>query len=582
MAQQVLADLPVHCTGDEIFGDWTFHLGPAFPSPHLCGHHRPGTAQDVLATASGASWPSFKTDLSATRVHLRLDGPDLASETVAGESTDVGWWTMIYNQGFEVRINGRAFFAFSSFVTAPNASGFISQCSRTAVGWFHDLRNESQPAWGCYQGVQTRRGNATARPHLPPPLAPDRTRPDATRPHPKVPTQSSIGTSPPAVRAAADERPDGLKYAGLPAAWDWRDVQGINYVPPGRSQGDCGACYVIATVAMLESRLAIASGAREAPTLSVQEILSCSPYSQGCEGGFPYLVGKYLTDVGAVAEACFPTQVEDGQRAPTCSALCEPSPRRWQASDYRYVGGRYGACSETEMMQEIYKNGPIVVGFQASTSLYAYIDGIYTSPPAGKGEASLVEQGANRDSNGGGVDGGSTGGGGGEGRSGPISFFERTNHAVLVVGWGEDEAGRRFWWAQNTWGVEWGLGGYFKMARGHDDSAFESMAVAVDVDGALPLPMLQASGDIEDNSGEARRIFALQRRAALRRAAQPAAALVFESEPPPSPSPHYARLEEPRESIGAWASSTGPGAVGTTAHHSWLLDALVHWRYGGG
>ena len=62
---------------------------------------------------------------------------------------------------------------------------------------------------------------------------------------------------------------------------------------------------------MLESRLAISSGGRERPTLSVQEMLSCSPYSQGCLGGFPYLVGKYLTDIGVASEACFPTDTEE-------------------------------------------------------------------------------------------------------------------------------------------------------------------------------------------------------------------------------------------------------------------------------
>ena len=49
------------------------------------------------------------------------------------------------------------------------------------------------------------------------------------------------------------------RYAGLPSAWDWRDVDGVDYVPRVRSQGQCGACYASATLGMLESRLAIAS-----------------------------------------------------------------------------------------------------------------------------------------------------------------------------------------------------------------------------------------------------------------------------------------------------------------------------------
>ena len=61
-------------------------------------------------------------------------------------------------------------------------------------------------------------------------------------------------------------------------------------------------------------------------------------------------------------------------------------------------------------------------------------------------------------------------------------WWERTNHAVLVVGWGvEQPSGRKYWTAMNTWGSEWGEHGYFRIARGEDDSAFESMAVATDV-----------------------------------------------------------------------------------------------------
>ena len=170
------------------------------------------------------------------------------------------------------------------------------------------------------------------------------------------------------------------------------------------------------------------------------------------------------------------------------------------------------------------------------------------------------------------------------------SFFERTNHAVLVVGWGvEASTGKKYWWAQNTWGDGWGESGYFRMARGNDDSAFESMAVAVDVDGALPLPIskrlsaaeaLEADGD-ERGSHEAVKA-EMRRSAALRRRANRspfsgsssgANTLTPEDHPPPSPSPRYATVEEPREhgmATSLWGS------------HDTFLDAIAHWGYGGG
>ena len=39
-------------------------------------------------------------------------------------------------------------------------------------------------------------------------------------------SSSAAGQAP--VRAANDERPDQIKYAGLPTAWDWRNVNGVN------------------------------------------------------------------------------------------------------------------------------------------------------------------------------------------------------------------------------------------------------------------------------------------------------------------------------------------------------------------
>ena len=51
---------------------------------------------------------------------------------------EVGWWSMCYVQGFEVRLGARAFFAFSSVRPSATAAGFVSQCSAPAVGWYRE------------------------------------------------------------------------------------------------------------------------------------------------------------------------------------------------------------------------------------------------------------------------------------------------------------------------------------------------------------------------------------------------------------------------------------------------------------
>ena len=63
-------------------------------------------------------------------------------------------------------------------------------------------------------------------------------------------------------------------------------------------------------------------------------------------------------------------------------------------------------------------------------------------------------------------------------RSYPVHNWEKTTHSVLLMGYGVSETDGNYWVAKNTWGDEWGEDGYFRIARGHDDIAFESMALA--------------------------------------------------------------------------------------------------------
>eukprot|EP01053_Blabericola_migrator_P004125 Blabericola_migrator_1__4124@NODE_225_length_11139_cov_51_682262_g191_i0_p5_GENE_NODE_225_length_11139_cov_51_682262_g191_i0NODE_225_length_11139_cov_51_682262_g191_i0_p5_ORF_typecomplete_len241_score26_92Peptidase_C1/PF00112_23/1e09_NODE_225_length_11139_cov_51_682262_g191_i021022824 len=63
-------------------------------------------------------------------------------------------------------------------------------------------------------------------------------------------------------------------------------------------QGACGSCYAIASAYVLQKRAEIYLSRSEASTtdipspLSPTSLLSCSFYNQGCNGGYPFLIGK--------------------------------------------------------------------------------------------------------------------------------------------------------------------------------------------------------------------------------------------------------------------------------------------------
>lgn len=90
-----------------------------------------------------------------------------------------------------------------------------------------------------------------------------------------------------------------------PDNFDWTNVgTGLNFVPPVRNQGGCGSCFAFAGTEMLGARLRITTSLKDQTILSPQHVVSCSKYTQGCSGGFGYLVGKFANDFGLLPEQC--------------------------------------------------------------------------------------------------------------------------------------------------------------------------------------------------------------------------------------------------------------------------------------
>jgi cathepsin C len=214
-----------------------------------------------------------------------------------------------------------------------------------------------------------------------------------------------------------------------------------------RNQGHCGSCYAVATLNMLEARLRIKHEINE--KLSLNHILKCSVYNQGCDGGYSYLVMKFANELEMIPEKCENNSDDGGEY--NCNKLCnevKDQKRIYKVKDYKYLGGSYGKCSEELLMKELMENGPIVVSFEPEYHFMLYKKGIYKS----LNEKNWITKKLDKPE------------------------WEKVDHSVTLVGWGYDEVFKeKYWLLLNSWGKHWGENGYFKMVRGIDHMGIESI-----------------------------------------------------------------------------------------------------------
>lgn len=234
-----------------------------------------------------------------------------------------------------------------------------------------------------------------------------------------------------------------VRQTYLGESFTWTDKDGVNWLDPVVTQGDCGSCYTISTVHMLTARNRIRAGSASEPSFSVSFPLYCSEYNQGCDGGYGFLQTKWSEDIGLVPESCAPFSQGGGSCQVT--PACDLGEKRYRASNHRYVGGYYGGASEESIKQELFQNGPVVMSFEPKEDFMYYKQGVYKSGP------NKIHQ-----------------------------EWEQVDHAVLLVGYGV-EKDIPYWSLQNSWGTDWGEDGFFRMARGIDESGCESIVVAGDV-----------------------------------------------------------------------------------------------------
>ena len=108
-------------------------------------------------------------------------------------------------------------------------------------------------------------------------------------------------------------------------------------------------------------------------------------------------------------------------------------------------------------MKDLYCYGPSIVAILAPNSLFSYSSGIFHGS---------VKQGDIHSS------------------EDNKTYWEKTNHALVLVGWGVEKnthtgEDNHYWLIKNSWGPTWGEDGYFKLLRGENNIACETMTVSI-------------------------------------------------------------------------------------------------------
>ena len=207
----------------------------------------------------------------------------------------------------------------------------------------------------------------------------------------------------------------------VPRRVDWRKKGAVTDV---KDQGDCGSCWAFSSTGSLEGQYFLKKN--RLVSLSEQNLVDCSDDygNMGCDGGRQEDAFDYIkSNRGIDTEKSYPYEAKDGK--------CRFSSM--------YVGSTLTGytniprTNERALMEAVSTVGPISVAIDASkNSFMHYNSGIYYEPLCSSSERSL-------------------------------------DHAVLVVGYGTHN-GQDYWLVKNSWGVDWGMDGYIKMARNKDNN----------------------------------------------------------------------------------------------------------------
>lgn len=203
--------------------------------------------------------------------------------------------------------------------------------------------------------------------------------------------------------------------SSLPSSIDWTTKGAVT---PVKDQGQCGSCWSFATTGAMEGAYAVKYGSL--PSFSEQQLVSCAPKpNEGCNGGWMDDAFDFVKANGGLAsEDNYPYTSGKTTKSGTCESGHSVVPNS-AVTGYVDV-----APKDVNALMSAVAQQPVAVAIQANQLAFqTYKSGVLTG-----------------------------------------SCGTNLDHGVLVVGYGS-ENGVDFWKVKNSWGPNWGEGGYIRIER---------------------------------------------------------------------------------------------------------------------
>lgn len=231
--------------------------------------------------------------------------------------------------------------------------------------------------------------------------------------------------------------------AALPAAIDWRSVDGRNHISPVKEQLNCGSCVSFCVCATTESVVSIATG--EGVDLSEADLHFCSAHGANCGGWWPSNAINEAGRRGIPIEEIFPYKSAfDNAGNPNCIVSHDRDQRLYRPS------GQSVLVTTAERKQWLASRGPVCAVFHVYDDFYYAGNDVYRH----------------------------------------VTGDHAGYHCVEIIGYSDVD---RCWIAKNSWGLDWGDGGFVRI--GYGECGIDDTSNDRDPDGSLNrFPMFGIEG----------------------------------------------------------------------------------------